>query len=518
MLFAAKNVKDAVVIAEDMKLRGTHEWFRGQTRNWTLLSTLSRRHDTFEQEYKRIMAFSGWVNSTQGLEALWHKDDPQIAVAQHYGLATHFIDFTTEPSVAGYFASEDIPDMQPKALDLSFEEKRFFSSQPPEANIGCILCLNREKLMQTWNSIRAAGLAPSDDNPEFLELDVPDLWRLEAQHGVFFYCPFGRFEEALYDLDRIVFPHAGQVSWPPKEMIYPNRKSHLELLLDQYFLLERLAKQKEMTRLSGLYDLIPNKFVLDEPSAHEDSKYLASGPIPPHPSWRAAPLQSYTRPQPESFFVAHSELSCPVQLQRSNAAELANSVASQVQSFIKSNKDVRRHLVNWTVDLTEASFLPAFQKTATAIWDGLRAMPCADEDIAAAIGCCAGLLATAGTLGPEESSSPGRASCSRFFGSEVIEVEFGPSNSSFSRGYVSRDSLLSALRDDLASFLNASGRDRYFQSPEYLLMEIGKPERLFPFDRFVHLLLHQVVPTQAVCWNWLPLICSPGQISVFGIP
>jgi len=53
--------------------------------------------------------FLGWTKATEGLEALASNDDAAIAVAQHYGFATHFIDFTTEPSVAGYFASEGIP-------------------------------------------------------------------------------------------------------------------------------------------------------------------------------------------------------------------------------------------------------------------------------------------------------------------------------------------------------------------------------------------------------------------------
>lgn len=58
--------------------------------------------------------FLHWVRTTNGLQALASNLDMTIAVAQHYGIATHFIDFTTEPYVAGYFASEGIPKQTPR--------------------------------------------------------------------------------------------------------------------------------------------------------------------------------------------------------------------------------------------------------------------------------------------------------------------------------------------------------------------------------------------------------------------
>jgi hypothetical protein len=63
-------------------------------------------------------------------------------------------------------------------------------------------------------------------------MTVPDLWRLEAQHGCFLFCPYDNVER-LYDFDRIFFPNTHPLRGVRREDVYPERKSHLEVLLDQ---------------------------------------------------------------------------------------------------------------------------------------------------------------------------------------------------------------------------------------------------------------------------------------------
>ncbi len=267
MLIAAKDVNQAVQMATEMRDAGEYQWFRGQTCNWTLQSSLARRHDSHDKEISRANLFLNWVQLTDGLETLSSNLDSAVAVAQHYGIATHFIDFTTEPHVAGYFASEGITAQEPKAFGLDAEEKRFFGKMPATADIGCILCFNREKVMRVWDLV--SGHLPEEAKPECLQLQVADLWRLEAQHGVFFYCPVDRFEEVVYDFDRIVFPHTGQVEWPPENMIYPDRKSHLEQLLDQYFQLEKIKAGRPLfDKLSAAVKAKP--LVIEDSSGSAD--------------------------------------------------------------------------------------------------------------------------------------------------------------------------------------------------------------------------------------------------------
>jgi len=78
MLYQASDVSSAVKMAEDMKRRGTHDWFRGQTRNWTLQSSLNRTPAKYDEFVVRFKRFSQWLKSTPGLEQLWHDVDATV--------------------------------------------------------------------------------------------------------------------------------------------------------------------------------------------------------------------------------------------------------------------------------------------------------------------------------------------------------------------------------------------------------------------------------------------------------
>src|SRR5687767_3370811 len=103
----AQNAMEALRIAEEVKRQGKHNWFRGQRRNWPLRSSLARLKDSEREGALRVSGrFEHWVKSTSGLEDLAANADMAIAVAQHYGLPTNFVDFTTEPKVAAFFATD----------------------------------------------------------------------------------------------------------------------------------------------------------------------------------------------------------------------------------------------------------------------------------------------------------------------------------------------------------------------------------------------------------------------------
>jgi FRG domain len=500
MLYYAPNVSAAVEMAEEMKRRGAHEWFRGQTRNWTLQSSLNRNKATYNESITRLQRFSGWLKCTPGLEALWNDVDGTVAVAQHYGLPTHFIDFTTEPYVAGYFASENAPTIDLESFDFDRERARFFTSEPATNRVGCILCLNREELVKTWLMVATLQPVPSDSEPQFLATKVPDLWRLEAQHGVFFYCPIGRFEEVVYDLDRIVFPHCGQIPWPPREMIYPARKSSLEILLDEYFLLERLSALKEAEQKAGV-DKIPSNFVR-MPAERKPT-------MPIHTSWEEAALQPYLSPTAAPFFPSLTEESWFMESSPTDAPKnVTESVTAQVLAKIEASPGVRHKLVRWQ------SASPSLDTTANLIWDGLRLLPCADRDIAIAIGTCAGLFCAAA----QSPSKDGLSVTAFYRGSEVLEVEFSTQERGFSRAFLSKRSLLAAFRDDIKEFLDPTKSEWLLDHPGHVLLNTLAPNRLFPFDRFERLFIHEVVPSQAIWWAGLSVIFSPARISVFGLP
>jgi hypothetical protein len=82
------------------------DWFRGQTKNWPLKPSFARLdEDRRERALEKAERFSLWAKTTPGLEPIAANNDHLIAVAQHYGLPTSFIDFTTDPRVAAFFST-----------------------------------------------------------------------------------------------------------------------------------------------------------------------------------------------------------------------------------------------------------------------------------------------------------------------------------------------------------------------------------------------------------------------------
>src|SRR5262245_1630936 len=99
-----QRVGEALELAERLKAEGKFDFFRGQTGNWPLRSSFQRRGK--EDQQKAILwldRFRSWVSHTEGLWAVSADVDQTIAVAQHYGIPTDFLDITTEPRVAAFF-------------------------------------------------------------------------------------------------------------------------------------------------------------------------------------------------------------------------------------------------------------------------------------------------------------------------------------------------------------------------------------------------------------------------------
>src|SRR3954469_19659662 len=95
-VYNAKDVHHAVEMAEGFRSQGRYDWFRGQVQPWSPHSTLfrvfeSKDKERIERAQKRIASFVLWARHTQGLEAIAEDRDALIAVAQHYGIPTHYI-------------------------------------------------------------------------------------------------------------------------------------------------------------------------------------------------------------------------------------------------------------------------------------------------------------------------------------------------------------------------------------------------------------------------------------------
>src|SRR5271167_4918820 len=109
--YRKRNVEEAVEVATSFRREGRYDWFRGQVRDWAPYSSLLRVYaakspELNERVRRRLGLFYRWVEITPKLKELLDDLHRLNAVAQHYGIPTHFIDFTTEPAVAGFFAAD----------------------------------------------------------------------------------------------------------------------------------------------------------------------------------------------------------------------------------------------------------------------------------------------------------------------------------------------------------------------------------------------------------------------------
>ncbi len=129
--FEASDVEEAIKLAQKLKQNGNYDWFRGQIKTWPLKPSFLRLDQEKRSEaLEKLRRFESWIRNTAGLESLTANTDSMVAVAQHYGLPTNFIDFTTSPEIAGFFAS--------------------CGEQTEEDQLSCILCLNTKDLMEFW--------------------------------------------------------------------------------------------------------------------------------------------------------------------------------------------------------------------------------------------------------------------------------------------------------------------------------------------------------------------------------
>ncbi len=225
---------------------GRFDGFRGQVQHWPLRSSMARlKASEREEGVKQQKRFFEWLKVQPGLEMIAASSNASLAVAQHYGLPTNFVDFSRDPCIAAFFASS--------------------TEQLPSPGVeSCIFCLNNEQL---------------HDHLDIIRIDVPNLWRLEAQRGFFVNFPF--LDEAADELAEqlfacIEFPYKRVVDQPSVQQVYPARKSQLELHLDKY------GGEEKLTRW-GIYrrKLLPNVRSISIPSLGFDQDSFVGGQAPP---------------------------------------------------------------------------------------------------------------------------------------------------------------------------------------------------------------------------------------------
>jgi FRG domain len=502
-VFRAKSIHEAVELAQEFQREGKYDLFRGQARDWPPVSSLHRRYRNgsqkeIEHAQEQISLFWQWIAEYNALSYLTKNDriDEIFAIAQHYGIPTHYIDFTSDAATAGFFAAD--------------------SNDPMEGE-SAIYCLNSEDLADFYGTLHKAGVR-SDVTVEKITVEVKNLWRLQAQKGVFIFADYNW--DIDYPLDKILFPRSGYPSYPSREQIYPSEKSQLEVRLDRYFDVE--IKHFAAKRFRELVEEIR--------AGGKEARYLHvsnhPGGIDPDAiaNWsELVPLSSWTLAQDAKWHASESEnfadIGVPAQkilVDSQDPLTVKSSVKFALQQTLLGKVGIRDKLVEWElVGSFSETTLKRMSSLLRDAWSGMRRLPYANSHLASAFASIVGLAVAQAQADIDPS---GRSDLEIFssVNGAAVQLEFGCADGSSSRGYadlrsleiIKRASLHKAVRNEYSSFL---------ENVQDILRIVNNPTYLFEFDEMLDLFADCLIPSQLVFGRKLVLY-NPAELTVLGLP
>lgn len=496
------NVQAAVDMAAKFQQDGEYNWFRGQTVERAPQSSLARvqlRNDTeaLEHNTRRISMFCRWLGKTPQLSYLLEPQSVHqfFAILQHYGVATYYLDFSTDPGVAGFFACD--------------------TNAPPTSGMCCIYCLDTQDLWANWITLSKLKTRKGAEM-ERIVVDVQNLWRLQAQAGVFLYTNYNW--DIDYPMDRIVFPYTGYPTVPTKDRIYPKEHSALELLLDQYFDVERATFANELMRqmTADLQKKGRNaSFVTMK--TFDRGLYTAAfrdaAALQPSTSWNAPDLVKWHHTPNELF---HETVGRTLRLQLGNnqsADSIGATIKYGVVQSLRSAPNLRSYAIEFVIEGHAADASPSgLTHLLQRAWNGMRALPFTNDDI----GDCLGRVAQLHALGFATMDIAQRhASLAERFGT-ACRVAFGPQNGAGTQAWVTKTALLAAVRKDMPVLLDPLYQARVNDISE-LFKVIYNPQLTFEFDAFARIFARELIATQVLDGRAY-IHFNPATVETFGNP
>lgn len=496
----AKDIRSAIAIAEQLRDKGICDLFRGQTECWPLTTSIFRSNVNREQEIQRLNKLANWLYSVIELSSTHNNTDKVLAIAQHYGIGTTFLDFTKNPKVAGFFATHG------------------WDKSKGKRNRGCIVCLNRNRFTESWKDINQR--VKTDKGFELVrivDVDVQNLWRLQNQEGVFLDTKAAPDLLEMFSFFRyIFFPHKPKEdTFFDEEMIYPKKKSHLEILLDEFF--ENESRERGLERAKQFFGgVIINAKI---GSIKGEDKAFKNQLLPkPLDSWHKENLSAWTIEPNENYKNILTKTTLEVKLTVcENCTQQKEFIIQQLVRLLNQDKNIRTLSINWIIkdefgndlvmddeDSDELNLKISCSKIVSYLWDGLRRLPYSDEQIQ---DCISNYLIGA---------KYGYTGITEIFG-ENTGVEFS-TNIAINRSTISDSLLFKCIRQDFWDLLNEDEVKRAKSDGGYgILPLLLEPQRLFEFSSFADLFVRNVVPMQPLFSQYDKIIFSPARITIFGI-
>jgi len=478
------SVNDAVRLAEQWRADGSHVWFRGQARPWPLIGSLGRLMETADADAEveaveaRIGSFVRWAEKIPSLKYLLDEEhtDAFFAVLQHYGVPTHYVDFSTDPNVAGFFAAHN-PSATP-------------------GQQGCIIAIDPGSFVELLRTIAQVKGVAREAWPEQVTVVVDDLWRMQAQSGHFIYLPLQSVEN-WYGYDRIIFTHDGRPHPIPVEQIYPTRKSSLEIKLDEFFS-EELTRNNQFY-LNEMFDQWQRQGIRVSHATAEvpdEMAYLQPG-SGPHESWSRLDPRWHSSP-PQTYSAATGDAPrVDFEVAGDQPTDLTSRVRQAIDSLLAAHPRSRERAVHWVI-ACDGEIQQQWSERAERVWDGMRGLPYDTGQLAAAL---------AATI---ELSIPGRRD-----EADCTVLELASRGGATARAQVSTARIRSAYRDDLRRLLREPA---LADTPRLLLQVLRNPAFAFDFDKLVELFATSIIPAQVVRYRHdIAVFYSPATVPILGI-
>lgn len=487
------SVSEALVIARELQTKGF--LFRGQSNaEWFVTSTAERlSNEGVAEAHDTVERLKQWARQIPQL-----KDfplDSLIAIAQHYGIPTFFIDFTDDPEVAAFFAcnSGGTPKPDQRAAIVYFDPIRF---------------------NEFWSNEGAKLLAntPGAEAPEIIRIDVQNLWRLQTQRGCFLWNPLAHIERLYKEFGRLTFScRQDDPSLLPEERIYPRNESALEQLLKGFFMNEQIRRGNALIESAGfIIERVGNK-------GFDATSWWPNG-IQPTADWaEALKWESLPNERAETTLV-----SPPLPLRWS---ETIRSIGDQILAtlttpFISNN----RHAGLFFSETGAVDPIVDRLKACTRrLWNGMRILPYDAEEIREALEATIQAFLSARRT-PDGAALQLSDLPSGKFRQRVQFTKNPEGSGDYSQGFVSNENLIGAHS---SAFLQAALTYLGNSTPEaFTLLRLpARPWQRFSFAALRRLMVQELIPTQLVLRGEDPttnalnrmIYFSPADLKIFGL-
>lgn len=448
------SADEALNFCQNLLKTGAADLFRGQNKDWpTITPSLFRGDAVAREKATTVLAqFIEWANAVPQMARYWGWHQQITAIAQHYGIPTPYLDLTTDPETAAIFAA--VPE------DSGL------------AGRAVIYCFKRNELETL------SGFA-------LHELDVANLWRLKSQKGLFL--------EVLEESDverlracaiRIHFP-ARCIREEESRIIYPPRKSALEIVIDQWIYRHMIAKI-----ISGLADT-PHQLMI--------KRYTYPGVA----RWRTIPEfdPEWVDWEPGWVLQDDNEVISPGQdnKQRINIPrgrtihETLEHLENEISVIVDRYRlDQRSFDFELTIDGYLAESLMA-TVLFNRCWDGLRVHPYPVKSMVRSLAVTA--VAILWRLDHPSTD------WEKALWGETESIDVAPVGGHLDSGAVSSRSLMEAFHDKYHGALTEHARRSASLNPLFLTNYVVDPWMLFDFRKLSQMFVEEFIPS-CLGWYW----------------